>query len=88
MPNTNQATKRIKQDVLKRARNDRRKRSIKDSAREFLTLIKDGKQADAEKMLPKLHKAIDKAGKHNTIHKNKAARQKALYAKMVATKTK
>ena len=88
MPNTDSAKKRIKQDTLRRARNDRRKRAIKDTSKEFLALIKDGKKDEAAKLLPTLNKALDKAGKHNTIHTNKASRQKARFAKMVATKAK
>jgi len=84
MPNTKQSKKRLAQDVLKRSRNDRRKLAIKKHSRAFEDFIKATKKADAEKVLPKLYKAIDKAAKHDTIHKNKASRQKAKFARMLA----
>ncbi|OHB19942.1 MAG: 30S ribosomal protein S20 [Parcubacteria group bacterium RIFCSPHIGHO2_01_FULL_47_10b] len=84
MPNIQSARKRMKQDVLRRARNDRRTATMKTTSKAFIALIEENKKAEAEKMLPMLYKALDKAGKHNTIHPNKASRQKARFARMLA----
>lgn len=40
-----------------------------------------GKAAEAEKLLPQLYKALDKAAKTNVIKKNKASRIKSRLSK-------
>lgn len=43
-----------------------------------------GQKAEAQALLPQLAKAADKAAAHGAIHKNKAARLKARFMKLVA----
>jgi len=43
-----------------------------------------GQKQEAQALLPQLAKAADKAAAHGAIHKNKAARLKARFMKLVA----
>ena len=57
---------------------------LKDSLKDVVAAVKDGKPADAEKALQNAYKTIDTAAKKNILHKNTADRKKAGVAKMVA----
>ncbi len=57
--------------------NARRKKTMKDEVRTVGKLVDTKKTADAEKALPALYKAIDKAAKNGTIKKNTASRMKS-----------
>lgn len=74
MPNTKQATKRVKTDDERRQRN----KTVRSSMR---TAVKKVLQADdaasAEAALPAAFKRVDKAAKKNVIHDNAAARKKS-----------
>ena len=54
---------------------------MKDAVKDVSKLITAKKPADAEKSLPTLYKAIDKAAKHGTIKKNTASRMKSRITK-------
>ncbi len=48
-------------------------------------LVKEGKKAEAEKLLPEVMSAIDTAAKKNIIHRKNADRKKAKVSKLVAS---
>lgn len=77
MPITKSAKKALRNSDRKRVFNIRRKKEIEHVVREVKMLIKAKKADEAEKLLPKVYKAIDKAAKENTIKKNTAARKKS-----------
>lgn len=77
MANTKSAKKAIRVATRKRVVNLRKINAYKQARKLVLDLLKQGKKKEAEKELPKAYKAIDKAAKNNTIHKNKAARLKS-----------
>ena len=54
---------------------------MKDSVRTTSKLVLSKSVKDAEKSLPALYKAIDKAAKNGTIKKNTASRMKSRIAK-------
>lgn len=56
--------------------------------RDVKKLVVAGKPSDAEKLLPQLYKALDKAAKTNAIKKNKASRLKSRISKFVASAEK
>lgn len=70
----------------KRVFNDRRKGALKGAVKEIQTLVQAGKKAEAQAILPKAFKAIDKAAKGNTIKKNTASRKKSRLSKLVSSK--
>ncbi len=63
--------------------NARRKKTMKDSVKTTSKLVAAKKIKDAEKSLPALFKAIDKAAKNGTIKKNTASRMKSRLSKQV-----
>ena len=83
MPITKSAKKAMRQSLSRKARNLRRKNTYKNALKELLKTASSGNKKEAEKLLPKVYKAIDKAAKTNVIAKNKAARLKSKAAKMV-----
>ena len=81
---TKNAKKAIKSSARKRVFNIRRNRTLHDEVKTFRTLIKEGKKEDAQKQLPTVYKAIDKAAKRGIIKKNTAARKKSRLSKALA----
>ena len=73
MPITKSAKKTHKQSLVRRARNLRRKRAMKEAV----------KNVTAE-TLPAAYKAIDKAAQRGVIKKNTAARKKSRAARAIA----
>jgi len=84
MARTKNAKKAHRASLRKRIFNVRRKKAIHDTVKE-LSLAK-GKDASA--LLPALYQALDKAAKHGTISKNKAARQKSRLTRRIAVVSK
>lgn len=83
---TKSAKKAHRQSLKKRVFNLRRTRTMKENMKELEKLVKAGSKAEAQKMLPEVYQAIDKAAKRGVIKKNNASRKKASMAKMVAGK--
>ena len=86
MPIIKAAIKDLRQANKRRTFN----RAIKDEMKEsFKSLIKLGqakKMAEFNKKLPEVMSLIDKAAKHNLIHKNNASNKKARLARIAAAK--
>ena len=83
MPNSKTAKKRIRQDAVKHQNNQAKESRMKTELKKLDGLVEAGDKENAEKQLVIVSKAIDKAAKHNIIHKNTAARKKSLAAKKV-----
>jgi len=77
MPITKSAKKAVAGSAKKKVMNTARRKNYKDTVK----TVRAG--LDASKM-PAAFKALDKAAKAGTIHKNKASRLKARMAKAVA----
>lgn len=86
MANLKSAKKEIRKTKTRTKRNFKVKRAIKTLQKDIETLIKEGKEKEAEKMLTTAYKKIDKAAKTNVIHQNTAARYKSQLAKKVHSK--
>ena len=84
MANTSSAKKAERVSERRYVFNARRKKAMKDNVRIVGKLVLAKKAKDAEKSLPALFKAIDKAAKNGTIKKNTASRMKSRMAKQVA----
>ena len=87
MANTTSAKKAERVSERRYVFNARRKKAMKDSVKTTSKLITAKKGKDAEKSLPALYKAIDKAAKNGTIKKNTAARMKSRMAKQLKKAT-
>lgn len=77
MPNTKSAKKRLRQNIVRRARN----RQVKSALRTQLRKVKEAIQAEdsttAEEEFRKAAKGLDRAGARGIIHPNMAARTKS-----------
>jgi small subunit ribosomal protein S20 len=85
MANTTSAKKAQRVSLRRYVFNARRKKAMKDSVKATGKFILAKSSANAEKSLPALYKAIDKAAKNGTIKKNTAARMKSRLSKRVAS---
>ncbi len=74
---TSSAKKAHKASLNKRVFNLRRMRTMKDAIKDIKTFIIDKKSKEAQALLPKAYKAIDKATKRGIIKKNNASRKKS-----------
>jgi len=88
MPITKSAKKALRQNITKKKRNLKRKKTIKDLKKKVDALIAENNKKEAEKLLPSLYKALDKAAKKGTIKKNTASRRKSRITKAINRKSK
>ncbi len=86
MPITQSAKKALRQNVTRRARNLRRKRTMKDAVKTYRKLVAEKKLDEAKALLPQVYQTLDKTAKAGTIKKNAASRLKSRLTKLVATK--
>ena len=83
MPITKSAKKALKGSEKKKVFNLRRKKKVEDAVKSVKRLVKEGKNKEANEMLPKAFSALDKAAKGNTIKANTASRKKSRLNAMV-----
>ncbi len=74
---TKGAKKAHRSSLRKRVFNVRRKATLHDSVQDYTVLLTKGNHTDAEKLIPTVYKAIDKAAKRGVISKNTASRKKS-----------
>ncbi|MDP3779252.1 MAG: 30S ribosomal protein S20 [bacterium] len=86
MPITKTAIKALRQSQRRHKRNVAKSNAYKKPLKEIKKLASAGKQADAQKLLSSLYKALDKAAKTNVIKKNKASRIKSRITKKLSIK--
>ncbi len=84
MPIIKSAKKRASQALVRQARNYNTRTAVRKSIRAIADSVKAGDKENAEKGLAKAYRLIDTATKKNVLHKNTAARRKALVARLVA----
>ena len=87
MPITSSAKKALRQTKKKTVRNIKRKKAFRSVVKDFKKAIEAKEFDRAKELLPKVYKTLDKASKHNTIHKNKAARMKSRISKKIPNST-
>ncbi len=83
MPHTKSAKKYLRKSQERRLRNKIRKTQIRTFLRKLREAVQAGNAEEARKLLPVVHQKIDKACKHNVLHRNTAARRKSLADRMV-----
>ena len=83
MPITKSAKKALRQNVKRREINITYKNNIKKLVKQVRTLVLEKKNKDAEKLLPQVYRAFDKAAKVGVIYKNTASRLKSRLTKSV-----
>jgi len=83
VPLIKSAIKRAKQNIVRNARLQPYRTNLKTMMKKVTDLVKEGKKADAAKILPAVYKAIDIAAKKNLIHGKNASHKKSLMARSV-----
>lgn len=86
MPITTSAKKALRGSKKKRVFNLRRKNEMQSVIKEYKKLVLAKKTDEAQKLIPKLQKAIDKAKKRGIIKKNTASRKKSRLVKLITIK--
>jgi len=85
MPNSRQASKRMRQDDKRRSTNRSKASAMKTAIRRVDEAVANGADAPAlAAVVSQAYKRIDKAAQTNVIHANTAARRKALVTRKVA----
>jgi len=85
MPNTKTATKRLRQNIVRRARNRSIKRALRTQCRKVREAVAAGDLEKAQAEFRLAARSLDRAGSRNIIHRNAAARVKSrLSAKIKA----
>ncbi len=77
MPITKSEKKSLRQNKKRRKRNLTYLNKMRLLIKQEKKLISEGKPEEAQKLIPKIYKALDKAAKENVIKKNTAARKKS-----------
>lgn len=81
---TKAAKKSLRQNVRRKARNVKKRNALKNLVKEAKKLVAQKKSEEAKKLLPKVYKLLDKAGKTGLIKKNAASRTKSRITKLIA----
>jgi len=88
MPNTRSAKKRLRQNTVRRDRNRSVVRAVRTQCRKVREAVDAGNVELAETEFRQAVRKLDRAGAHNIVHRNAAARTKSrLSAKIKALKT-
>lgn len=83
MPNTRSASKRLRQDKVRTARNKSVKSSMKTQIKKVIQAAKDGNIEAAETEYRLAAQKLDRAGAASVIHKNASARQKSRLQRII-----
>lgn len=83
MPITKGAKKALRAAARKKVYNDKRRKNMKEAAKEVKALVVAKNPTEAKAMLAKAYKAIDKAAKNGVIKKNTASRKKSRLSKAI-----
>ncbi len=81
MPNVKSAEKRMRQNVVRRELNRRRRSQMRTEIKRFRQLLSEKKIDDARGMLREVHAVIDRSAQKGIIHANTAARYKSRLTK-------
>ncbi len=83
MPNTKSASKRLRQNKVRRTRNRSVKSAVRSQMRKVREALKAGEPDKAESEFRVASKQLDKAAGKRVIHPNTAARLKSRMSKSV-----
>jgi len=83
MPNIKSQEKRDRQNIRRASRNQAAKSKIKTLSKNFQSSVASNQGDEAKGNMNEYFKALDKAAKTNTVHKNFAANKKSKAAKLL-----
>lgn len=85
---TKSAKKALRQSDRRRAKNIQKMKKLKNLLKEIKDLTTQQKIKEAKKLLPKVYKVLDKAGKTGLIKKNTASRKKSRITRRIFAQQK
>ncbi len=77
MPNKKSAMKELRKSTARATFNANYKKRIKDTLKKIQKALTASKIDDAQKLAKDVSSLLDKAAKHNIVHKNTASRKKS-----------
>ncbi len=83
MPIIKSAKKALRSSKRKRVFNLRKKEAVSKTIKEVKKLLSEKKVKEAEALMPKVQKILDKSAKTGLLKKNTVSRKKARIAKMI-----
>ena len=83
MPNSASAKKRLRQNVVRRARNRPLKSSVRTQMKKVIAAAEAGDVAKAEEEFKIAAKKLDQAGSKGVFHKNSTARKKSRLQRII-----
>lgn len=83
MPNSPSASKRLRQNKVRQARNKMIKSSMRTQVKKVRTAVEAGDIDTAEKEFRVATKSLDRAGAKGIIHANTAGRYKSRLSQMI-----
>lgn len=84
MPILKSAKKALRQSLVRKSRNYKTRKLLKETLKEVAEAAKTGKATEAQKIMSKAYKIIDTAAKKHIIHRKNAARKKSHVSKLIA----
>ena len=81
MPNMKSAKKRMRQNVIRRDKNRRRRSEMRTEIKKFRQLLSEQKTDEARQLLKAVCAVIDRSAQKGVIHSNTAARYKSRLTK-------
>lgn len=88
MPIKQSAKKYLRASKRRAAQNLKLKKNFKETVKKLRESVKSGKADEAQKMMPAVQKALDKAAKVGVIAKGAASRKKSRLVKMIKKASK
>jgi small subunit ribosomal protein S20 len=85
MPNIASAKKRLRQSLVRRAKNRAVKSALKTECKKVVAALKDGSVEKAEGEFRTAAKKLDQAASKGVIHRNAAARTKSRLSAKIRT---
>lgn len=83
MPIIKSAKKALRSSKRKRVFNLRKKEAVSKTIKEVKKLLSEKKVKEAEALMPKVQKILDKSAKTGLLKKNTVSRKKARIARMI-----
>jgi small subunit ribosomal protein S20 len=81
MANRRAAVKSLRVDAKRHSHNQKIRRELKKTFKQFEGLLSEKKAAEAQALFKKVSSLLDKAAKKRVIHSNMASRKKSRLAK-------
>ena len=83
MPNIKSAKKRLKQNLVRNARNRSLRTTVRKRCKKVASTVKEGNLQEAQTAFDVAVKTLDKMGAKRILHKNAAARKKSRLSRLL-----